>query len=226
MGIVTLDSESVISHIVEGMLPRFSDEKLGLLIEIDMDIHDHGYGADGSTKERKEKGFRHSFCFLFHRPSNYTKTLFWEPKKDARGVDCTPFYSREVQEWYLECDHDSCWRDAIGSKMTDIYFRGCDGFKGRMKTGQPLRPIDLYQFHTFWRDPTYVQLETFEQKDKSAEHFSKESRTYIVKMNPITMAKLEMIESPDTKQIANSGLLIKGSENHQRYVNAVARYRK
>jgi len=38
MSLVNMNAEFVISSIVESMLPRFSDEKLGLHMEIDLKI--------------------------------------------------------------------------------------------------------------------------------------------------------------------------------------------
>ena len=228
MGVTRLESESAIAHIVEAMLPRFSDNKLGLMIGVDMDIHDNGYGKDGNTLERKEKRMRRRLYFLFVRPTNYTKVLFWEPAKNTTGWDCSPaglYGASAIQEWNLECDHDSCWRDAVGSKLTDAYFKSCAAFDGRKISGEPLRPCDLYQFITFTDDPKYMRLEVCEQKDKTAERYSKESRVYNVKMAPIALSRLEVIESPDAKQICNSGLLVKGSENYMMYNKNTSRLR-
>ena len=221
MSVVNMASESTIAAIVEAMLPRFSDSKLGLHMEIDMDFADHGYGADGSTRERKSKNVRRSIHFLFVRPSNYTKVLVWETPQDAVGLNRSPVY--EQKEWFLASDHDSCWRDAVGSKLTDIYFDCHKKFEGRKIGDKPLRPIDLYQFVSFWGEPKYVQLDVFEQKDKQAERFSDEGRVWQVKFHTITFADLESVKSPDTKWMSNSGLLVKGSENHQRYLQSSAR---
>lgn len=225
MSIVQLESESVISRVVESMLPRFSDSKLGLLIGIDMHLWDSGYGADGNTLERKEKNVRPFLYFLFVRPSNYTKVFFWQPKKDLKGLDCYPYYNNLIQDWNLECDHDSCWRDSFGSKMTDIYFACCEKFEGRKRTGKELRPCDLSTFITFTNDPMYVHLEVYEQINKTAERSSKESRAWKIKMQQTSLSKLEVIESPDSKWMATSGLLIKGSDDHKRYMESVKNYK-
>ena len=207
MSVVKLDANFAIASIVESMLPRFSDSKLGLLIGIDMSISDYGYDVSGNKKVRPEKNIRPLMYFLFVRPSNYTKVFFWEPKKNAKGLDCTPFYSSLANEWFLEGDHDSCWRDAFDSKMTKIYFESCDKFKD-------MRPVDLSQFINFTRDPTYMYLDIYEQKDKGEDRFSEKGRVWLIKTHQIDFSDLESIKNPD-KHI--SGLLIKGSEDHSRY---------
>jgi hypothetical protein len=221
MSIVRLEAESVIYHIVEGMLPRFSDSKLGLMINVDMQIADHGYGADGNTRERKELNVRMAVHFLFRRSSNYTKVLSWQPKKDAKGLDMFPVYAKEPLDWHLMSDHDSCWRDAVGSHLTDMYFAACGKFEDRKISGKPLRPVDLFQFVTFWSDPKYVRLDVFEQKNKAAERFSDEGRAWLVRFHELTFAALEAVESPNAQHMCNSGLLVKGSEDHQQYLRNV-----
>jgi len=225
MSIVTLDAESTIYHIVESMLPRCSDSKLALLMGINMHIADHGYGIDGNTRERKSKDSRSLFYFLFQRPSNYTKVFIWIPDdcEVTEGWDCNPQYSTNTS-WELLSDHDSCWRDGFASKMTDIYFRASKKFDGRKLGDRPLRPCDLYQFITFWQEPSYMQLDVFEQKDKRAERFTTEGREWSIQLHSTSFAKLEMIESPDTKQMGSSGLLIKGSEDHLRYCKSAKLY--
>jgi hypothetical protein len=218
MGVTQLESESVIAHIVEAMLPRFSDRKLGLLIGVDMDIWDNGYGKDGNTRERKELHVRRRLYFLFNRPSNYTKVLFWEPLKDSKGWDCSPagmYGASNIQEWHLESDHDSCWRDAVGSKLTDVYFKSCGIFEGRKITGETLRPCDLSQFTTFTNDPKYMCLEVCEQKDKQAVRFGDESRTFNVHMKPIELSELEAKKGNNGYA---GGLLVKGSEDPRHHV--------
>lgn len=220
MSVVRLEAESVIAHVVEAMLPRFSDRSLALMIGVEMDIHDNGYGKDGNTRERKEKCIRRRLYFLFVRPSNYTKVFFWEPAKDAIGWDCSPaglYGASAVQEWQLESDHDSCWRDAVGSKLTDAYFKSSAAFEGRKISGEPLRPCDLSQYIMFTDSPKYMNLEVLEQKDKKAERFTSEGRIYNIQMKSISLSKLEILESPDTKQVCNSGLLIKGSKDYMMY---------
>lgn len=224
MSAVHLEAESVLYHVIESMLPRFSDAKLGLMFGVDMHLWDSGYEEDGNTRGRKEKNVRLNLFFLIVRSSNYTKVLFWEPKKDAKGLDGNPRWSRETVEWFLLSDHDSCWRDAIGSKLTDAYFESCKHFKNIKVSGKPLRPCDISRFITLTDNLQYVCLDTCEQTNKQAERFSSEARVWSVKQHPITLASLEMIESTDLVRMGNSGLLIKGSEDHQRYLNSLKRY--
>ncbi len=214
MSIVELSSEPVLSSFVECMLPRFSDNKLGLVMTLDMHMADHGYGADGNTRERRELSVRRSLSFLFQRPSNYTKVFYWEPAPGSKGHAFFP-HGKEPLEWYMLSDHDSCWRDAIGSKMTDVYFQMSEVFKGRKRSGVEIRPCDLYQHNAFWSDPSYILLDVFEQKDKKAERYSKESRVWSIQYTGTDFSALEMIKSPDTTKISDTGLLVKGSDDHQ-----------
>ena len=226
MSIVNLNSEPVMAAIVEAMLPRFSDSKLGLVMTIDMHMADHGFGADGNTRERRELNVRRSLSFLFHRRSNYTKVFYWMPKPGAKGLDVFPRYSKEPLEWYMLSDHDSCWRDAMGSKMTDVYFGMSKAFDGRKKSGVEIRPCDLYQYNSFWSDPFYVLFDVFEQKDKKAERHSEESRVWNIHYTATDFSALEMIKSPDTTKISDTGLLVKGSEDHQRISLVVSKIKE
>ena len=219
MSLCNLHAESVIAGMVESMLPMSSDRKLGLQIGIDLHVWDHGYDKTGNTLERKEKNFRRFLYFLFIRPSNYTKVLFWEPQNKAKGHECYPSQNT-TQEWYLLSDHDSCWRDAVGSKLTDVVMRSMAAFDGRMKSGKPLEWSDLGEFITFMDKPHYVYLETAEQRVKEADRFSTEGRWWNVRQHGINFSRLEMIESPDPKWMASSGLLIKESEMHYRYLES------
>lgn len=214
MSVVKLDAEPVICSMVEAMLPRFSDSKLGLLLGIDMHIYDLGYGKDGNTKERKEKNVRRFLYFLFVRSSNYTKVFFWEPSKDKSRYPCA------IEEWYLICDHDSCWRGSFGSKLTDIYFDSCKKFDGRKRSGEEMTWNDLSQYITL-EDPKYVRLETYEQKNKQADRFSYEGRVWTIESHTIDFSCLEKLISPDGQWMANSGLLIKGSEIHKQYLESL-----
>lgn len=219
MSIVNLNSEAILSSIVESMLPRFSDNKLGLTMTLDMGMHDFGYGSDGNTRERRELSVRRSLSFLFHRPSNYTKVFYWEPEPGSKGLKILPGYAKEPLDWYMLSDHDSCWRDAIGSKVTDVYFQMAGAFKGRKRTGVELRPCDISQHNSFWSNPSYVLLDVFEQKDKKAERYSKESRVWNIHYAGTDFSELQAFKSPDTSKMASSGLLVKGSEDFNRYQN-------
>lgn len=213
MSLVNMNAESAISSIVESMLPRFSDEKLGLHMEIDLRFADHGYGVDGNTRERKPKDVRRFVNFLFVRSSNYTKFFALEAEE---GFADSPVYKQS--EWFMESDHDSCWQDAVGSKLNKIHFECHKKFEGRKIGDRPLHPCDLYQWVSFFGHPQYVQLDVFEQKVKGADRFSKEGRVWNVKFHSISFGDLEMVKSPNEIRLATLGLLIKGSEKYVRYL--------
>jgi hypothetical protein len=225
MGIVNLDAENVIYEIVEAMLPRFSDRKLGLLIGVDFNITDMGYAPDGNTRERKEKSVRERYYFLFVRPSNYTKVFLWKPKDTKNRFANSPRWNGEGN-WELLSDHDSCWREGFSSELTDFYFRATDEFNGRIKGGKPMTNNDLFRLIALDSQPEYMFLDVFEQRDKMADRFSTEGRVWNITIKPLTFAKLEMPESPDKKQLGQHGLLVKGSEDHKQYIDLVEIYKK
>jgi hypothetical protein len=213
MSLHDLHTESTIRHIVEAMLPRFSDHKLGLLMTFDMSIDDHGYGRDGGTRERRKKEFRHMFHFLFVRPSNYTKILVWEPDPDAKGLDLWPKYHMKPLKWTLLCDHDSCWTDAAGSFVNKLFWKGWEGFKKRKIGGEAMRPQDLSIFFRLDGDPEYVLLKEFRDMQGTTGN-----RPFMVDMESIhgKLADLVCHKSPDLKQHGQSGLMIRGSEDERR----------
>lgn len=217
--IVNLSSELTIYHIVEAMLPRFSDSRLGLRIVVDMGLNDWGFADDGNTREREAMSQRRLVEFLFVRSSNYTKVFVWEPPKKAVGLELSAAYGEK--EWVLESDHDSCWRDAVGSRLTDIYFQMSNKFKGRKMSGKPMRPCDLSEFNSFWHTPGYVEIEKCERVNPKADRFSTEGRPHTIKFRQIGFSDLEAIRSPDAKHMSDSGLLIRGSDEHKHYLNNV-----
>lgn len=206
MSIVELDCDSVIRSIVEGMLPRFSDNQLGLYMELDLDLTDHGYGTDGNTLEREALSVRRHLHFLFNRSNNYTRVFFLQPKPGERMVNRTI-----VNEWTMTCDHDSCWSSDGIRNITDIHFEMYNQFDGRMISGKPLNMSHLYCHNHFWSHPCYVKLDTFEQKDKSAKRYSKESNVWNIKFSMLRFSDLESLFG---ENIYKTGLLIVGSEDH------------
>jgi len=91
--------EWFISQTVESMLPRFSDEKIGLVMKVGMKWY---YFCND---EENEKHFFKEFLIVFHRPHNYTK-VFVKDISDYRifNID-DEFFDIE-----LKSDHDSCWK--------------------------------------------------------------------------------------------------------------------
>jgi len=220
MSLVSFDAENIISRLVEAMLPRFSDQKLGLYIVLDLSFSDYGYADDGNTKEREALHVREYFSFLFVRPSNYTKVFFYRPSKDAKGLTLDPSYSKEPVLWTLECDHDSCWRSDGMRQITKIYFEATKQFEGRLKSGKPLTHYDISQCHNLsFASPYYVELDKFTQVYSDAPRYSEIERLYWIHMNKIDFSNLEMFNCSDIKKYGQHGLFIKGSEDYQREVS-------
>jgi len=191
MGIVRIDAESVIGDIVEAMLPRFSDENLGLIVSLDMRLSDYGYGDDGNTRERPEKNVSTYLHFIFTRPANYTQVYFWQTPQGNKGLSIHPKHNGELV-WTKICDHDSCWRDSTGSELTDAYFAMSKKFNGRMRSGKELRPCDLSEFvHFLYDTPRYVKLVKKEPANPDAERFSRDSLATIISFTELTLADVE-----------------------------------
>ena len=186
MGVVKLDADPVLGNVVEAMLPRFSDPALGLLVSINMSVDDFGYGENGSTQERDPLSIWRMIHFLLVRPSNYTKVYLWEPALGAKGLDLFPIYAKEPLVWRMECDHDSCWRDAMGNRLSEVYFECCGKFDGRVRSGKEMRPCDLSTFVHFENGtPQYVRLTVYEQVHPNAMRYSNESRLCRIKFEKV-----------------------------------------
>lgn len=175
MSIVNV-SDMVIANVVEAMLPRFSAENLGILVGVDMGLSDYGFGKDGDTEEREPLHSRRYPWFLFIRPNNYTKVYYWLPSEDAKGSDLNPLYKPEVV-WTEIADHDSCWREAAGEKMTRIHFDAFDKFRGRKISGKDISLADLSEHvYVSHSTPCYVVLDENEAVHPEAERYSEASR--------------------------------------------------
>jgi len=84
--------ESVFRGVVEAMLPRFSDERLGLAVGCRVSFDDYGYERDGNTlAKRGALHISHFLHFLATRPGNYTKVYMYEDVSDqgTEGNPCT-----------------------------------------------------------------------------------------------------------------------------------------
>ena len=195
MSIVEMNAEMAIANVVEAMLPRFSSHDLGLLTGVDMGLTDFGFGADGNTEEREGLSVRRYPWFLFVRPNNYTKVYYWLPPKDCKGLDFNPLY-KPGDVWTEIADHDSCWRDAIGSALTKLYFASTDLFKGRKISGKDLRPIDLSQ-HIYMQHstPCYVKISQKEQVNANAKRYSEESRATRITITRVGFKDIKIDES-------------------------------
>jgi len=179
MGVVHINAEMMIASVVESMLPRFSDEKLGVVMGLDMGLSDYGYGEDGNTYEREELSIRRFPSFLFIRPCNYTQVYYYLPSPDAVGLELNPVWVRKELVWTLICDHDSCWRDAVDHEISSVYFNMSDRFNGRKMGNKSLRPCDLSQnIFPMSPSPVYVRIEKREPVNPKAARYSDESRPH------------------------------------------------
>jgi hypothetical protein len=191
MGVVNVNAEMMIASVIETMLPRFSDERLGVGMSLDMDLSDYGFDHSGSKRERKQLSVRRFPSFLFIRPSNYTQVYYCLPSPDAVGLDLSPLWSRKELVWTLVCDHDSCWRDAVGSELSKIYFAMSKKFDGRKIGDKDIRPCDLSQniFPSF-SSPAYVRIEKCEFVNPKAARYSDESRLHRISIVGIDFSKI------------------------------------
>ena len=216
MSIVNIDAENVLSAIVEAMLPRFSDRKLGLLLGVDMSYNDYGYDTTGAIQERDELAFREQVNFLIYRPCNYTQVyLHLKPKTNKY----TSPLNKDCKTWVRLADHDSCWREAFG-ELKNVHYKAWELFKNRTISGKALRPIDLSSFIRIDHQPQYVRINSIDKVYPEAERWTKEERFTTLDIKEIGMDELVQIKYK-AKSIAPwgwrdccSGLCIKGSEDH------------
>ena len=211
MSIVNINAESVIGSIVDAMLPRYSDTRLGLYILFGMSMNDYGYGKDGNTKERSELSVQRDLHFIFVRSSNYTKVFFWENTDPEPGRLPDPRESKEPLVWDMVSDHDSCWREGFEHKLAQAYFDCAELFNGRKIGKEKLTPRDLSTYNTLRGDPKYVRLDVFERVNPRADRFSTEGRLHNIKFSQLSYLFLEKLSN-------NVGLCIKGSEMHKREI--------
>ena len=215
---MNLNAESTIASIVEGMLPRCSDHELGLLISVSLSMSDYGYGSDGNTYER-DVAQQHRFVhFLFVRPSNYTQVFAWIPEDDSVGLDLWPQYRNEII-WDLLCDHDSCWRSSVSDFLNKVESDMVKHFEGRKISGRVFNPYqDTSRFYILDKEPKYVSL-TLDRVHPREDRFSTEGRLHKIKFGVIDFDHITMLNTPDSKQMGKSGLLLVDSKDHKRYLD-------
>lgn len=220
MDVSNIDADISIGHIVEAMLPRSSDSKLGLYIPVQLDFSDYGYAKDGNTLEREPLHVRSIVHFLFVRPSNYTQVYVTiTEQRSQRHV----LNGKEPHEWQQTSNHDSCWRSDGFRPLTEEYFRLTGMFTDREVSGVKMRPIDVHGLSCIDRDPTYVEVD-IKSANPNADRYSKESRQVLIDMKAIARHRLEQIGYKDERYgigskpwmaDITSGVLIKGSETHK-----------
>jgi hypothetical protein len=146
---------SFITEIVEAMLPKFSDDKLALIMSINSN-----YSIFAGEDEFDE---RERYLVVFHRPSNYTKVFL---KKLDQKFFLTNICNMDPLEFDLMSDHDSCWtsdgmrwifKSFIGMRDKAIQ-EGFD-YNTIFKSGNW-----RFTFDIFGGRPKYYEIEKMEKK--------------------------------------------------------------
>lgn len=101
--------ENVVSTFVEAMLPRFSDHEKVLVMSVEFRMNEF----------ETETEFYRCLDLAFHRPSSYTKVFTTIKDSLRRRI--------EDNKWEMVCDHDSCWRSAVG-ECAQAVFDECRSF--------------------------------------------------------------------------------------------------
>jgi hypothetical protein len=129
----------------------------------------------------------------------------------AKGLDISPKYQEYV--WDLKCDHDSCWSDFDYLKKLEY-----DAHK-KLRTRAKEKYCHVHVYSSFGPcgDPSYVELTTFERVHPQADRFSTEGRLHRIAFKKIHRSKVVCFQSPDTRYVSDSGLLIEGSEDYHNY---------
>lgn len=122
-----IEIKNVLTSVVESFLPKFSNEKLGLLIILDCSYDK--YCEDGKGDISK----RFPLYYLIQRPSNYTKVFFLDtPNHDE--FRSPPSYldviGKKDLPWLLKSDHDSCWRSDGFNDLFSVEYDIMEKFGG------------------------------------------------------------------------------------------------
>lgn len=108
MSLLTMDFESVVSTIVEAMLPRGSGQHKVLVMAFDVRVVRRGNYAT-----RPHQRIAH---LMFQRIQNYTK-VGWSV------TDTVGARFDRLTSWEIKSDHDSCWRnDGVYSPMAQLVY--------------------------------------------------------------------------------------------------------
>ena len=142
----------VIPSVVEAMLPRFSHEKLGLAITLD--LRDNYYDNYDSEKDRSAAT---DMRFIFHRPSNYTKVLINYKFNNFRGTKNNPRYNTVYFEKHS--DHDSCWK-SDGMRILNIHRNNVERYAGiNYSETNPFYSFSIFEPITYVRFQTMKPVE-------------------------------------------------------------------
>jgi hypothetical protein len=146
------ESCSLLTDIVDSMLPRFSGQ-LALRFRLRMD---QDYYGEKLSKEVAKK-LSDSWCveFVVHRPSNYTKVYMRQGPFGSFG----PGDKEERGPWMFVADHDSCWREAFDKPCRISWERRQPFLDAGL---EPHEVAEYGRFDMFDGQPQYVELEKAE----------------------------------------------------------------
>jgi len=107
---------TVITQMMEKLLPRFSDEQQGYMVSFEVEVIEPPRD-DVDYDDRKSERIRQHL--LFRRASNYMDV--WHAEKSGLFVS-----NPEGLEWKHMSSHDSCWRqDGVERVVNRLYFDMC-----------------------------------------------------------------------------------------------------
>ncbi len=95
-----------VTTLVEAWFPRPRGE--GLLVMLDLRLE--------HPKRDWEKACS-NLSFVFERPTKYGSC------RTFAGITEKGFDLPELNQWTMESNHDSCWKDAVGTAIVQEYFR-------------------------------------------------------------------------------------------------------
>lgn len=161
---LNINFTQAIPSIVEAMLPRFSSEKIGLSVTLDLRDDDYDTDKDAATTCR----------LLFHRPSNYTKVLVNYTFNEFNNHATDPRYN--IVYFEKHSDHDSCWK-SDGLRILDIHWKNVHQHFSK-------HPSKLSNFYSFSIFDTigYVEFEKFEPVKETGGAFDGYVKGYNIKI--------------------------------------------
>jgi hypothetical protein len=106
MSLFTMDTDTVIAGMVDGLLPENSEGKaLHVALDVRRSVYCSGLGDDFTASR--------AVHFIIAKPSNYKK-VFAAVRDDWKNP--TP------EEYKLTSSHDSCWRtDGFSGTLADVW---------------------------------------------------------------------------------------------------------
>ena len=149
-------ARDVIPNIVEGALPRFTQDKV-LHLSFQVKVARSGENFESPLTQMR------NVHFVFYRPNNYMKV----------GVYVTDgqenMFLNDDHVWRVTSDHDLCWRsDGVESELSRLYFELC------RLVDSSARPIDLDTTMDFG---AFGKLKLRELDGTDAVNYDREERT-------------------------------------------------